>query len=118
VQVQKMWAAIDAGEVINLDGIKNQIEGGMIQSASWTLKEQVRFNEKRIVSRDWDSYPIFRFSDIPEVEVAVLDHPGEKALGAGEAIQGPSAAAIANAIYHATGKRVRNLPVDSAEIPL
>ncbi|HEX5554789.1 MAG TPA: molybdopterin cofactor-binding domain-containing protein, partial [Chitinophagaceae bacterium] len=111
VQVQKMWAAIDAGEVINLDGIKNQIEGGMIQSASWTLKEQVRFNEKQITSRDWDTYPIFRFNDIPEVEVAVLDHPAEKALGAGEAIQGPAAAAIANAVYHSTGKRIRSLPI-------
>jgi CO/xanthine dehydrogenase Mo-binding subunit len=113
VQVQKMWAAIDAGEVINPDGIKNQIEGGMIQSASWTLQEEVQFDEKHITSRHWGSYPIFRFSQVPEVEVAVLDHPAEKPFGAGEAAQGPAAAAIANAVYHACGKRVRYLPVKS-----
>jgi nicotinate dehydrogenase subunit B len=114
VQVQKMWAVIDAGEVINPDGIKNQIEGGMIQSASWTLQEEVRFDEKHITSRHWGSYPIFRFSQVPEVEVAVLDRPAEKPFGAGEAAQGPAAAAIANAVYHACGKRVRYLPVKSS----
>ena len=113
VQVQKMWAAIDAGEIINPDGIKNQIEGSMIQSASWTLQEEVQFDEKHITSRHWGSYPIFRFSQVPEVEVAVLDHPAEKPFGAGEAAQGPAAAAIVNAVYHACGKRVRYLPVKS-----
>lgn len=113
VQVQKMWAVIDAGEVINLDGIKNQVEGGMIQSASWTLQEQVHFDEKHITSRDWYSYPIFRFSEVPEVAVTVLDRPAEEPLGAGEAAQGPAAAAIANAVYRACGKRVRNLPVNT-----
>jgi CO/xanthine dehydrogenase Mo-binding subunit len=112
IKVQKMWAVIDAGEVINLDGIKNQVEGGMIQSASWTLQEQVHFDEKHITSRDWYSYPIFRFSDVPEVAVTVLDRPAEEPLGAGEAAQGPAAAAIVNAIYRASGKRVRYLPVD------
>jgi nicotinate dehydrogenase subunit B len=116
VQVQKMWAVIDAGEVINLDGIKNQTEGGMIQSASWTLQEQVQFNEKHITSRHWDAYPIFRFSQVPEVEVAVLDRPAEKPLGAGEAAQGPAAAAIVNAVYRACGKRVRYLPVITANL--
>jgi nicotinate dehydrogenase subunit B len=114
VQVQKMWAVIDAGEVINLDGIKNQTEGGMIQSASWTLQEQVQFDEKHITSRHWDAYPIFRFSQVPEVEVVVLDRPAEKPLGAGEAAQGPAAAAIVNAVYRACGKRVRYLPVVTA----
>lgn len=111
IQVQKMWAAIDAGEVINPDGISNQTEGGLIQSASWTLQEQVLFDERHITSLDWQSYPIFRFSQVPEVEVAILDHPSEKALGAGEAAQGPAAAAIANAVYKACGKRVRYLPM-------
>lgn len=111
VQVKKMWAVIDSGEVINLDGIKNQTEGGMIQSASWTLKEQVRFDAQHVSSVNWDSYPIFRFSDVPEVEVIVIDRPNEPVLGAGEAAQGPAAAAIANAVYWASGIRVRQLPV-------
>jgi len=109
-----MWAVIDAGEVINLDGIKNQTEGSMIQSASWTLLEQVHFDERHIASHNWDSYPIFRFGQVPEVEVVVLPRPQEAALGAGEAAQGPAAAAIVNAIYRACGKRVRSLPVIAA----
>ena len=111
VHVQKMWAAIDAGETINTDGLKNQTEGGLIQSASWTLMEQVRFDAKHILSRDWVSYPILRFTQIPEVEVQVLNQPSEKAMGAGEAAQGPAAAALVNAIYKACGKRIRHLPV-------
>lgn len=111
VQVKKMWAVIDAGEVINPDGLKNQTEGGMIQSASWTLKEQVHFNSQHVSSLDWYSYPIFRFSDVPEVEVVVINRPHEPALGAGEAAQGPAAAAIVNAVYQATKTRIRQLPI-------
>jgi CO/xanthine dehydrogenase Mo-binding subunit len=114
VKLQKMWASIDAGEVINLDGIINQTEGGMIQAASWTLKEEVRFDSRYVSSLDWVSYPIFRFSDVPQVEVAVISRPQEKPLGAGEAAQGPSAAAIANAVYQASGKRIRRLPIQLA----
>jgi CO/xanthine dehydrogenase Mo-binding subunit len=110
-RVRKMWAVVDAGEAINPDGIKNQVEGGMIQSASWTLQEQVKFDGRHITSRHWYAYPIFRFDQIPEVEVIVLDRPSEPPLGAGETAQGPAAAAIVNAIYHACGKRVRSLPV-------
>jgi CO/xanthine dehydrogenase Mo-binding subunit len=111
IQVQKMWAAIDAGEVINTDGLINQTEGGMIQSASWTIMEQVQFDARHITSRDWVSYPIIRFDQIPEVEVAVLHQSNEKAMGAGEAAQGPAGAAIANAVYKASGKRIRHLPL-------
>jgi CO/xanthine dehydrogenase Mo-binding subunit len=114
VQVQKMWAAIDSGEVINLDGLINQTEGGMIQSASWTIMEQVQFDAEHVTSRDWVSYPIMRFDQVPEVEVAVLDQPNEKAMGAGEAAQGPAAAAIANAVYKAAGQRIRHLPLLNA----
>lgn len=116
VQVIKMWAVIDAGEVINLDGIKNQTEGGMIQAASWTLKEEVQFDDQHVSSRDWASYPIFRFSDVPETEVVVINRPTEKPLGAGEAAQGPTAAALVNAIYWACGKRIRHLPVRPEKI--
>ncbi|MGV3559945.1 molybdopterin cofactor-binding domain-containing protein [Larkinella arboricola] len=111
VQVLKMWSVIDAGEVINLDGVKNQTEGGMIQAASWTLKEEVQFDKQHVSSRDWASYPIFRFSDVPETEVVVINRPDEKPLGAGEAAQGPTAAALVNAIYRACGQRIRHLPV-------
>jgi CO/xanthine dehydrogenase Mo-binding subunit len=111
VHIQKMWAVIDAGEVINTDGLKNQIEGGMIQSASWTLMEQVHFDDHHITSRDWISYPIMRFNQVPEVEVVILNQPNEKALGAGETAQGPASAAITNAVYKACGKRVRHLPI-------
>ena len=111
IRVLKMWSAIDAGEAINIDGIKNQTEGGMIQSASWTLKEQVKFDGRRITSNDWGTYPILRFDESPDVEVEVLNQPHEEALGAGEAAQGPACAAIVNAIYRANGKRIRDLPV-------
>ena len=111
IKVKKMWAAIDSGEAINPDGIRNQTEGGMIQSASWTVMERVKFDERHVTSLDWGSYPIFRFSDSPETEVAVIDRPAEPPLGAGEAAQGPAAAAIANAVYRACGRRVRHLPL-------
>ncbi len=111
VQVEKMWAVIDAGETINTDGLKNQTEGGMVQSASWTILEEVKFDQLHITSRNWDSYPIFRFQQVPEVEVTIIDRPKEEALGAGEAAQGPAAAAIANAVYRACGKRIRHLPL-------
>jgi nicotinate dehydrogenase subunit B len=109
--VKKMWAVIDAGEVINLDGIKNQTEGGMIQSASWTLFEQVKFNPQQITSRQWSTYPVMHINQAPEVAVTVIDRPTEPPLGAGEAAQGPAAAAIVNAIHKATGTRIRNLPI-------
>lgn len=113
-RVQKMWAVIDAGEVINMDGIKNTIEGGMVQSAGWTLYEEVKFKEHGIASLNWNTYPTIRFPQTPDVEVVVINRPTEKAVGAGEAAQGPAAAAIVNAIYRATGKRVRYLPVAKA----
>ena len=112
-QIKKMWGVIDSGEAINPDGLKNQTEGGMIQSASWTLLEEVTFDKDHITSLDWYSYPVLRYQDIPEVEVEVIDRVDEPPLGAGEAAQGPAAAAICNAIFNATGIRVRELPVNS-----
>ena len=112
VQVKKMWAVVDAGETINPDGLKNQMEGGMIQSASWALKEEVRFDAQHITTLNWNSYPIFRFPDTPEVEVEVIDRVDEPPMGAGEAAQGPATAAIVNAIFDATGVRIRELPVN------
>lgn len=115
-RVIKLTGCIDAGQTINSDGIKNQTSGGMIQSASWTLLEQVKYNAEGIQSIDWDTYPILRFVDIPDTEVIIVDRPQQEPLGAGEAAQGPTAAAIANAIYSATGSRVRELPLTADKI--
>ena len=110
LRVARAYAAADAGLIINPDGMINQIEGGIIQSASWTLHEEVRFDRTGIVSRDWSSYPILTIPEAPKVEVALINRPDERALGAGEGSQGPAVAAIANAFAHATGRRVRDLP--------
>src|SRR5437762_3519738 len=102
--------------IINPDGLKNQIEGGIIQSASWTLYEQVRFDKTGIRSRDWASYPIMTMPDVPKVAVELINRPSERSLGAGEGSQGPAVAAIANAVAHAAGKRLRDLPLDSGRV--
>jgi CO/xanthine dehydrogenase Mo-binding subunit len=105
-------AAIDSGEVINPDGLRNQSEGGILQAMSWTLYEAVTFDQTQITSVDWATYPILRFSAVPDtVEIHVVNRPGMPFLGAGEAAQGPAAAALGNAIAHATGRRFRDLPI-------
>jgi CO/xanthine dehydrogenase Mo-binding subunit len=109
-------AAVDAGEVINPDGIANQIEGGAIQATSWTLLEAVRFDTTRITSGSWEAYPILRFAEVPAVEVEIIARPEERALGAGEAAHGPTAAAIGNALCDALGVRVRDLPITRERI--
>lgn len=114
VEVIKLWAAVDAGEVINPDGLKNQIEGGMVQSISWGLMEEVNFDDTQVTNLNWDSYPILRFQEAPSIHIDVIDHPHEVPLGAGEAAQGPATAALVNAVYQATGIRVRQLPVIKA----
>jgi nicotinate dehydrogenase subunit B len=116
VRVRRLVIAVDAGLAINPDGIANQIEGGAIQSTSWTLKERVRFDERGITSLGWEDYPILRFSEVPAVEVALIDRPELPSVGAGEAAQGPTAAAIANAVAHALGVRVRTLPLTADAI--
>jgi CO/xanthine dehydrogenase Mo-binding subunit len=117
IRVGRVVAAVDSGQPINPDGIRNQIEGAMVQSASWTLYEAVRFDRRHITSTDWSSYPILRFPAVPEsVEVHVLPAPGQPFLGTGEAGQGPMAAAIANALWDATGARVRDLPLSAARV--
>jgi nicotinate dehydrogenase subunit B len=109
--------AIDSGEAVNPDGIRNQTEGGIIQSISWTLYEAVTFDATRVTSRDWSTYPILRFSNVPEaIDVHIVNRPGMPFLGTGEAAQGPTAAAIANALADATGARVRELPFTRARV--
>lgn len=110
-------AAVDSGQVINPDGLINQIEGAIVQSMSWTLYESVSFDDTRITSIDWQTYPILRFNAVPDsVEVHVINRPGQPFLGSGETGQGPAAASIANAIANATGKRLRNLPLTRKRI--
>jgi CO/xanthine dehydrogenase Mo-binding subunit len=110
VRVLRAVAANDSGHIVSPDGIKNQIEGGLIQSLSWTLKEEVKFDDTAVLSRDWVSYPIITFSEVPPDEVVLIDRPGEPYLGTGEASQGPPGAALANAIFDAVGVRLRRVP--------
>jgi len=115
VRLRRLWLAVDVGRVINPDGVRNQVEGGAVQSASWTLHEQVRFDRDQITSANWDSYPIMRFTEVPQVVVRIVDS-GEAETGAGELAAGPVAGAIGNAVADAVGVRVRDLPLTSAQI--
>jgi CO/xanthine dehydrogenase Mo-binding subunit len=117
VKLDRVVAAVDSGQAVNFDGIRNQMEGGIIQSASWTLYEEVTFDRHAITSRDWSTFPIARFPQVPEsIDVHVINRPGTPFLGTGEASQGPTPAAIANAIFNATGVRIRELPLSAARI--
>ena len=111
LKVTRAWAAVDVGQVINPDGVINQMEGGIVQTVSWTLKESVTFDHERVTSRNWDTYPILRFDEVPQVEVVLIDRPELPPLGAGEGTQGPTAAAIGNACYNALGVRLRDMPI-------
>jgi CO/xanthine dehydrogenase Mo-binding subunit len=111
IRVKRLTLAVDVGEAINPDGVINQIEGGAIQATSWVLKERVRFDDKRITSTSWTDYPILRFSEVPEVEVELIQRPDSDPVGAGEAAHGPVTAAIANAVFDALEIRVRDLPI-------
>ncbi|HEX8168403.1 MAG TPA: molybdopterin cofactor-binding domain-containing protein [Beijerinckiaceae bacterium] len=116
VRVRRLVVAVDVGEAVNPDGVANQIEGGAIQAASWTLKEAVRFDRVRVTSDAWERYPILTFSEVPAVEVEIVNRPDERPLGAGEAAHGPTAAAIANAVFDALDVRVRDLPITRERI--
>jgi nicotinate dehydrogenase subunit B len=117
IRVKRVVSAIDTGQVVNPDGVRNQIEGAILQSISWTLYENITFDETRVTSIDWATYPIMRFKSVPDsVEVHIIDKPGLPFLGAGEAGQGPAAAAVANAVADATGRRLRDLPLGAAKL--
>jgi nicotinate dehydrogenase subunit B len=111
IKVVRAVAAVDCGRAINPDGVANQVEGGVVQAVSWVLKEQVRFDRTRITTRNWDEYTVLRFSEAPPVETIIIDRPDQPSLGMGEAVAGPTAAAIANAVFEAIGVRVRDLPL-------
>ena len=111
VRVRRVCVAHDCGLIVNPDGLRNQIEGNVIQAISRTLKEAVRFDTTRVTGVDWNGYPILRFSEIPDaIEIELIDRPSEPSMGAGEAATSPIPAAIANAIFDATGVRLRDVP--------
>ncbi len=112
VRVTRLTVAVDVGRVVNPDGVRNQIEGGATQATSWVLKERVRFDRVRILSDDWEGYPILRFSEAPQIDVHLVEAPEQASVGAGEAALGPTAAAIGNGLAAAVGVRVRDLPLD------
>lgn len=117
VTVRRVQAAVDAGQPANPDGIRNQVEGGILQSLSWAQFEEVTFDESKRTSFDWGSYPIMRFEDVPdEVAVHIVGRPGMPFLGAGETAQGPTSAALANAIADATGVRIRDMPLTPGKL--
>jgi CO/xanthine dehydrogenase Mo-binding subunit len=111
VRVTRVVAAVDCGCIVNPDGLLNQCEGGVIQAISWVLKEQMRFDDTAITSLNWEDYPILRFSEVPPIEIELIDRRDEPSLGAGEGMTGPTGAAIANAVFNAMGVRVRDLPL-------
>jgi nicotinate dehydrogenase subunit B len=110
IRVTRAVAAVDAGQIVNPDGLKNQIEGGIVQAISWTLKEALQWDRERITTRSWEDYPILKFDEVPQIEVVLIDHPEQPGLGSGECAAGPTAAAIGNALWNALGVRARDLP--------
>lgn len=116
IKLERAVIAADSGQVVNPDGLSNQLEGGFVQAASWTLMEEVRFNEKGITSRDWDTYPILRFDQMPAIETVLLNRPDLPFLGSGEATQNPTPAAIGNAVFDAIGIRLRKIPFTPAQV--
>jgi CO/xanthine dehydrogenase Mo-binding subunit len=117
ITIHRIQAAVDAGQAASPDGLRNQIEGGIIQSVSWATREAVSYDTSKRTSLEWASYPILRFSDLPRaIDVHVMDRPGEPFLGAGEAAQGPASAALANALADATGARLRDMPLTPEKV--
>jgi len=110
ITVRRIACAHDCGLIVNPDGLRNQVEGNIMQTLSRTLHEEVRFDRSKVTTTDWASYPILRFSEAPTVEVALINRPDQPAYGAGEAASAPVAAAVANAVFDATGVRLRSVP--------
>ena len=116
VQVPRAFAAADAGLIVNPDGLINQIEGGVIQSTSWTLREAISYDGTQVLTQSWADYPILHMTEVPSVDVSLIDRPEERSVGAGESAQGPTVAAIANAVANATGRRIRDLPFTAERV--
>jgi nicotinate dehydrogenase subunit B len=114
VKLNHVWVAHDCGLIVNPNGLRNQIEGNVIQAASRALIEEVRFSGEGVTSVDWETYPILRFKDVPQIDVTLIDRPDQPIIGAGEATSTAIAPAIANAIFAQTGARIRNVPFTPA----
>jgi nicotinate dehydrogenase subunit B len=110
IRVLRVACAFDCGQIISLDGVRSQVEGSILQTISRTLFEEVKFDQKRVTSTDWASYPILTFPDVPELKIDLIDRPNLPPIGAGEASTTPVAAALANAVFDATGVRLRTVP--------
>ena len=116
VRVERVWCAVDAGLVINPDGVRNQVEGNIVQAVSWTLIEEVVFGDDGVSSDTWDTYPVIRFSEVPKIEVDLVGPRDAPSLGVGECAGGPTAAAIGNAVSHALGQRIHDMPMTRERI--
>lgn len=116
VRIKHLYVVADVGHVVDRDGVLNQLEGGAIQAASWTLMEAAKFDHQQVLSVDWETYPIFTFSDVPEVSIELISDSAHPSVGAGEGTIGPCAAAIGNAVFHALGVRVRDMPITPQQI--
>jgi nicotinate dehydrogenase subunit B len=116
IRLERVVVAADAGQVVNPDGLSSQFEGGVLQGASWTLKEQVGFDRQGVYSTDWTSYPVLRLPETPAIETVLLNRPGQPYLGSGEASPMPTGAAIANAVFDAAGIRLRRVPFTPARV--
>jgi CO/xanthine dehydrogenase Mo-binding subunit len=116
IKVSKFYVTHDCGQIINPDGLKNQIEGCVMQTVSRTLIEEVTFDRSQVTSLDWASYPILKFPQMPEVVIELIDRPTEKPWGAGEPAAAVIPSAISNAVFDATGVRLRSIPYTPAKV--
>jgi CO/xanthine dehydrogenase Mo-binding subunit len=116
IRVKHVYAAHDCGQIINPNTVEQQVEGCVIQGVSRALIEEVKFSKSRVTTLDWESYPILRYKDAPEITLTLLDRPELRSSGAGEPATAPVAAAIANAFFDATGKRIRTMPMTPARV--
>ena len=115
IKVAKFYVTHDCGQIINPDGLKNQLDGNVIQTVSRTLIEEVKFDRSQVTSLDWESYPILKFPQVPEIVVELIDRPTEKPWGVGEPAAAVIPSAISNAVFDATGVRLRSIPYHPSE---
>ena len=116
IRVSRLCIGHDCGQMVNPDGVANQVEGGAIQTVSRTLMEEVKWDRTKVTSVDWATYPILRFPDAPRVDIELIDRPGEVSWGVGEPTAVVIPAAIGNAVYDATGVRLRTVPFTPAAV--
>jgi CO/xanthine dehydrogenase Mo-binding subunit len=116
VRVKRLVCAHDCGLIVNPEALRGTVQANLVQSLSRALKEEVTFDRTHVTSSDWNSYPVARWRDVPAVEVVLLNRPEIAPSGAGEPSSRPTAAAVANAIFDATGARVRRVPLTAARV--